>query len=470
VDADYAGVRQGRVILERALQAMQCVADELSSMTLVYSEMATNIVQHSVPSASKVSLLLRCMPSRWVLQISHNGGDWDSALALHNSAGMSNEIELDESGRGLPIIRQLIEDATYQASDKNRQQIVSLLFKQSSVHIDKPVVLLVEDDVSQRLLFKDWLIDRYEVYDFPLATEAIEKIHDIRPDLVLSDVKMPGMDGLTMREKMKLDPQLDLIPFIFFTADNDIETRHHAAILGIDDYLNKPVQKDRLLQTIERVMQRYHGLVAGLSDRIDRHVSTALQPALPDVIGDYRVVVKSHNGGVGGGDFIFHSSHKDADCLLLADIMGHDETAKFFSYAHAGYLRGLMQGLQGDMQIEALLQQLSDGLYNDALYAQTTLTTVGVELRAGGQISLAAGGHPPPILINDAGYQYLPVEGCMPGLQKGQRYEPVKINLQIKDKLFLYTDGWRIHQVMPAFVINDCNTCSVCLYSVGRWT
>jgi len=442
VNADHAGVRQGRVVLERAMQALHCAVDELSNIALAWAEMATNIVQYAGPATSEIQLLLRRLPSCWSLQVSHDGSDWDSTQLLHKDVKMPEGLTLAESGRGLALIQQMIEASYYRSYANNEQHDVHLLFLESRHRVDRPRVLLVEDDASLRLLIKDWLVADYEVYDFPLASEALSGINEIRPDLVLSDVRMPGMDGLAMREKMKLDKRQDLIPFVFITADEDITTRHHATTLGIDDFLRKPVGKDNLLQTIERVIQRYRGLVKGLSDRIDQRVSSALQPTLPVVIGDYNVMVKSLNGGTGGGDFVFHTSRDGAHYLLLADIMGHDETAKFFSYAHAGYLRGLMQGVQDEISIETLMQRLSDGLHEDALYAQTTLTAIGIELREDGHVSLAAAGHPQPVIINDDGLRYLPVDGCMPGLLADQTYEPLKIELRDGDKLCLYTDGW----------------------------
>ncbi|HEY2945511.1 MAG TPA: response regulator, partial [Vicinamibacteria bacterium] len=79
---------------------------------------------------------------------------------------------------------------------------------------------------------------------------GIEAIRAARPDLVLCDVSMPGMDGYAVLEAVRADPQISSTPFLFLTG---LDTRHHfraAMSLGADDYLAKPVRQEDLVAAV----------------------------------------------------------------------------------------------------------------------------------------------------------------------------------------------------------------------------
>ena len=82
-----------------------------------------------------------------------------------------------------------------------------------------------------------------------LAVAAREK-----PDLVLLDVTMPVMDGVTMLTKLKEDPELKSIPVIMLTAESGRDNVLHIARLGVRDYLVKPFKEDQLLDKVGRVV------------------------------------------------------------------------------------------------------------------------------------------------------------------------------------------------------------------------
>ena len=80
-----------------------------------------------------------------------------------------------------------------------------------------------------------------------LAAAAREK-----PDLILLDVTMPVMDGVTMLTKLKEDPELKAIPVIMLTAESGRDNVIHIARLGVRDYLVKPFKEDQLIEKISR--------------------------------------------------------------------------------------------------------------------------------------------------------------------------------------------------------------------------
>jgi two-component system, cell cycle response regulator len=82
-----------------------------------------------------------------------------------------------------------------------------------------------------------------------LATAAREK-----PDLIILDVTMPVMDGVTMLTKLREDPGLKATPVIMLTAESGRDNVLHIARLGIRDYLVKPFKEDQLIEKAGRVV------------------------------------------------------------------------------------------------------------------------------------------------------------------------------------------------------------------------
>lgn len=82
-----------------------------------------------------------------------------------------------------------------------------------------------------------------------LAAAAREK-----PDLIILDVTMPIMDGVTMLTKLKEDPELKAIPVIMLTAESGRENVLHIAKIGVRDYLVKPFKEDQLIEKVSRIV------------------------------------------------------------------------------------------------------------------------------------------------------------------------------------------------------------------------
>ena len=82
-----------------------------------------------------------------------------------------------------------------------------------------------------------------------LATAAAEK-----PDLIILDITMPVMDGVTMLGKLKEDPELKGIPVIMLTAESGRENVAFIARLGVRDYLVKPFKDEQLIEKVSRVV------------------------------------------------------------------------------------------------------------------------------------------------------------------------------------------------------------------------
>jgi CheY-like chemotaxis protein len=102
-------------------------------------------------------------------------------------------------------------------------------------------VLLVEDHPLNRKAFQDVLASRFVVVVAESAEKAQELLHETKPDLILMDVHLPGMDGLTLTRLLKADPATAAIPVVALSApvrERDVERAFEA---GCTDYIPKPI-------------------------------------------------------------------------------------------------------------------------------------------------------------------------------------------------------------------------------------
>jgi chemosensory pili system protein ChpA (sensor histidine kinase/response regulator) len=119
-----------------------------------------------------------------------------------------------------------------------------------------PVVLVVDDSltvrrVTQRLLTREG----FRVILAKDGIEALERLAEERPHVVLSDIEMPRMDGFDLARNIRGDARLSDLPIIMITSRIAQKHRDYAAELGVDHYLGKPYSEEDLLALIGRYTQ-----------------------------------------------------------------------------------------------------------------------------------------------------------------------------------------------------------------------
>ena len=120
---------------------------------------------------------------------------------------------------------------------------------------EKLTLFLVEDNTDIQHYLESALAESYEVYAFHNGREALEKVEEIMPDLILSDVMMPEVTGVTLCEKIKSDEKTSHIPVILLTAKGSHENKIEGLSSGADDYIAKPFRLDEIKVRIENVLQ-----------------------------------------------------------------------------------------------------------------------------------------------------------------------------------------------------------------------
>ncbi len=133
-------------------------------------------------------------------------------------------------------------------------------------------LLLVEDDVNILNGLRDIL--KLDHYDVLLAENGVEALKILRqqgdqlPDLIVSDIMMPMMDGLEFLKNVRREPEWVKIPFIFITAKGERSDIQQGKLLGVDDYLVKPFDADELLIAVSSKLKRHKSLNQVYSDQL----------------------------------------------------------------------------------------------------------------------------------------------------------------------------------------------------------
>jgi CheY-like chemotaxis protein len=132
-------------------------------------------------------------------------------------------------------------------------------------------VLIVEDDRNLNLALSETLI----AYGFTTISayngqDALDKLSESLPDVIVCDITMPVMDGYTFLQKTRANPELRLLPFIFLTARSTSEDQRRAKMIGIEDYLSKPIDSKDLVAAIENAIQRRRLFAAEIERNMER--------------------------------------------------------------------------------------------------------------------------------------------------------------------------------------------------------
>jgi len=120
----------------------------------------------------------------------------------------------------------------------------------------KARILLIEDNVQNRYLTK-FLLEQHghEVHQAETGPKGLEMAVSVRPDLILLDIQLPGMDGHTVARTLKADPDLRLIPIIAVTSYAMVGDRETCLAAGAEGYIEKPINPESFVAEVERFLR-----------------------------------------------------------------------------------------------------------------------------------------------------------------------------------------------------------------------
>ena len=118
------------------------------------------------------------------------------------------------------------------------------------------LILIIEDNEKNRKLARDVLqVKGYQTIESETAEEGLKLVEERAPALILMDIQLPGMDGITAMKELKTDPRTKSIPIIAITASAMTNNRTAMLAEGFDGYQTKPISLKDFLSEVERVLQ-----------------------------------------------------------------------------------------------------------------------------------------------------------------------------------------------------------------------
>lgn len=320
-------------------------------------------------------------------------------------------------------------------------------------------ILVVDDETDMEPMIRQKFRRhiREKTFDFEFAfngLEALEKIIEF-PEIgiVLSDINMPGMDGLTLLTKLKelKNPGLKTV---IISAYGDMDNIRTAMNRGAFDFITKPVNFGDLEMTINKTLGEIL-LIRGwitehdklVSLQHDLNVSRDIQqailpktfPPFPDEpnFDIYASMVAANEVGGDFFDFFLIDEHRLG--FVIGDVSGKGISAAIFMAVSRTLIRAT--GLKGD-SVSECMRYVNNLLCKDSVSSMFVTVFYGILNTQTGEVDYVNAGHNPPYILSSDGIR--PVEmtnGLALGVLDDFTFESKKVRLKKGEQLLLYTDG-----------------------------
>ena len=305
-------------------------------------------------------------------------------------------------------------------------------------------ILIVEDEHTLRRLLEYRLGMLYDVRTASNGEEAIERLDEELPNLIISNIMMPKMDGFALQAKLQDRKDTRNIPFIFLTAKADEASKLKGQRTGVDDYITKPFDIDGLLSRIERLLERTAQFQTQLDAKIGQDFSRKLMPKdLPDVAG-YRAFFRSDPREHGGGDiFDWTESRPGTYLITIGDVMGKGLQAKFYAFSFLGYIRSTIHTMLGTTNSPAeMMKRVNQILVDDPPLEDTFASLLLLRWEpARNLVTYSNAGHCRPVLVGPRGAEIVSHSDIILGLDKEAEFKDTSIVLSPGSAIVTYTDG-----------------------------
>ncbi|MBD3181625.1 SpoIIE family protein phosphatase [Candidatus Poribacteria bacterium] len=319
-----------------------------------------------------------------------------------------------------------------------------------------PAKILVVDDVPRnvRLLELNLKSEGYQVIPAYNGQEALDKVSSEKPDLILLDIMMPGMDGYEVCRRLRQRESTRALPIVMVTAyEKEPEKKIEAIDIGADDFIRKPFERYELLARVKsllRVKYLYDELKR-VNQRLEDELIMAREVQLaflPQEYPDSTELNFAHKYiptfAVGGDFFDIRPLSGGLVEIFISDVMGHGPQAAMIT----GVIKTLLTSLSSSLASPGyLLSQINQQFHrlmdSGDLGVFVTAFSMVIDTRRK-KIIYSNAGHPRPFLIqrsNDEFYEMQSEQSVALGMIPNTIYQDHENELKNGDMLFLFTDG-----------------------------
>lgn len=314
----------------------------------------------------------------------------------------------------------------------------------------KHKVLIVDDTPENIQVLMGTLKDQYAIVAAINGEKALKMaVAEPRPDLILLDIMMPGMDGFEVCRRLKSDPGTRDIPVIFLSALDDTADKVKGFAEGAVDYISKPFQPEEVHVRVNThlTINRLNREVQRQRDQLERELKVVsglqrgLLPGRLPEISAMKLAVHYETSRYAGGDYydvVELPNHSYG--FLVADAEGHSAPAAVMMAMTCALFRSCPEmHAQPDKVIEFINRNLGNvnrESFVTAIYAVYDATNR--------QVRIARAGHPSPILFRpgEGKARELACKGVfVMGMDPYKHVPTTEISLEPGDRLLFYTDG-----------------------------
>ena len=305
-------------------------------------------------------------------------------------------------------------------------------------------ILVVEDEHTLRRLLEYRLSKQYAVRTAANGEEALERVREDIPDLIISDIMMPKMDGFALQAALQDQKNTTAVPFIFLTAKADEQSRLKGMRTGVDDYIIKPFDIEQLLSRIERLLARTKIFQTQLDAKIGQDFSQKLMPKKMPSVEGYRTAFHNKPREHGGGDlFDWSEPWPGAYFFTIGDVMGKGLQAKFYAFSFLSYVRGTLHSMLRSTRSPAdLMARVNQVLMQDEVMEETFASLLLMLWEPEKhQITYANAGHCRPVLVKPDGTEMVAYSDIILGLDTEAEFTDTTVPLSPGSAFVTYTDG-----------------------------
>lgn len=314
-------------------------------------------------------------------------------------------------------------------------------------------IVLVEDEPNVALLFKFNLTKAG--FDCEIGTngrEGFELVKKHKPDLIISDIMMPEVDGYEFRKMLLQESEYKEIPFVFLTAKGSEDDIISGYDLDIEDYIIKTSSPKIVIKKINAIfksLEKERNKVVGELNKAADNMGAKVVPDSAPSVKNFEIK-HWHQPfeNIPGGDFIdYIKINDDQTVVILGDVMGKKWGAWYFAYAYSGYIRSAIRVViqNSDTSSPAeIMKKVNESVYEDERISEvfTTLSVVIINSKTN-KISYTGAGDLPLFYKNSASGKVEAVKsnGLLLGFSKTSEFEDTELTLSKGDFVMITTDG-----------------------------
>jgi DNA-binding response OmpR family regulator/anti-sigma regulatory factor (Ser/Thr protein kinase) len=431
-EVDTQSVRGLRQAFQRRLGELRIPTDLEDDLALATAEVITNVVQHSSPRATSVSVQLSVERRTFQLTITDNGGAFTSFEALAKSGQL--DANDTDSGRGIALVRTSLNRVAYTPGSPNcfrgwRDLVTS-----------QPTILIIEDEPALLGLYRSMLANRGRILTASSMTAGLQIAQQQVIDLIISDYHLTDGSGAGLLDRLESSSEILPIPVIVLTGDRDQSIRKRLLELGVEDVLYKPTKPKILTERVDLALRRAARRRLQYFRHVGSLVGTLVSGVVPTHSRGFQLFHVGRTAELGGGDRLLHLTAPGFDRLVLIDVMGHGLSAARGSVSLDVAIR-TAHSFSPTSDCAAFLSHFSFMLWSDAAFSELITTMLVIDLLEDGRVRVASAGHPAPLCLGDAGLSAIEVAGPLLGLFQANEYSLKEIELRDGERLLLITDG-----------------------------